>query len=77
MSPILEGIAMSMVAAYNELQCVCQKFDTLFAHYMAAVHNELQCVYMPELRQKFVTLFVLIIHISLTLCCNEMSAQMN
>jgi hypothetical protein len=30
MSPILEGIAMSMVAAYNELQCVCQKFDTLF-----------------------------------------------
>jgi hypothetical protein len=21
---------MSMVAAYNELQCVCQKFDTLF-----------------------------------------------
>jgi hypothetical protein len=33
-------------------------------HYMAAVHNELQCVYMPELCQKFVTLFVLIIHIS-------------
>jgi hypothetical protein len=31
MSPILEGIAMSMVAAYKELQCVCQKFDTLFA----------------------------------------------
>jgi hypothetical protein len=30
MSPILEGIAMSMVVAYNELQCVCQKFDTLF-----------------------------------------------
>jgi hypothetical protein len=30
MSPILEGSAMSMVAAYNELQCVCQKFDTLF-----------------------------------------------
>jgi hypothetical protein len=30
MSPILEGIAMSMVAAYNEMQCVCQKFDTLF-----------------------------------------------
>jgi hypothetical protein len=29
-SPILEGIAMSMVAAYNELQCVCQKFVTLF-----------------------------------------------
>jgi hypothetical protein len=35
MSTILEGIAMSMVAAYNELQCVympklCQKFVTLF-----------------------------------------------
>jgi hypothetical protein len=45
MSTILEGIAMSMVAAYNELQCVCQKFDTL-CHYMAAVHNELQCVYI-------------------------------
>jgi hypothetical protein len=24
MSPILEGIAMSVVAAYNELQYVCQ-----------------------------------------------------
>jgi hypothetical protein len=77
MSPILEGIAMSMVAAYNELQCVCQKFDTLFVSYMAAVHNALQCVYMPELYQKFVTLFVLIIHISFASCCNEMSAQMN
>jgi hypothetical protein len=31
MSPILEGIAMSMAAAYNELPCVCQKFVTLFA----------------------------------------------
>jgi hypothetical protein len=30
MSPILEGIAMSMVATYNELQCLCQKFVTLF-----------------------------------------------
>jgi hypothetical protein len=77
MSPILEGIAMSMVAAYNDLQCVCQKFDTLLFHYMAAVHNELQCVYIPELCQKFVTLFVLIIRISFASFCNEMSAQMN
>jgi hypothetical protein len=76
MSPILEGIAMSMVAVHNELQCVCQKFDTL-CHYMAAVHIELQCVYIPELCQKFVTLFVLIIHISIASCCNEMLAQMN
>jgi hypothetical protein len=68
---------MSMVAAYNELQCVCQKFVTLFCHYMASVHNQLQCVYMPELCQKFVTLFVLIIRISFASCCNEMSAQMN
>jgi hypothetical protein len=30
MSPILERIAMSMAAAYNELQCVCQKFFALF-----------------------------------------------
>jgi hypothetical protein len=30
MSPVLEGIAMSVVAAYNELQCVCKKFVTLF-----------------------------------------------
>jgi hypothetical protein len=30
MSPILEAIAMYMVIAYNELQCVCQKFDNLF-----------------------------------------------
>jgi hypothetical protein len=49
------------------LLCLC--------HYMVAVHNELQCVYMPELCQKFVTLFVLIIRISLALCYNEMSAQ--
>jgi hypothetical protein len=65
MSPILEGIAMSMVAAYNELQCVCQKFVTLFLSLYAAVHNELQCVYMQELCQKFVTLFVLIIRFPL------------
>jgi hypothetical protein len=55
MSPSLEGIAMSMVAAYNELQCV----------------------YMPELCQKFVTQFVIIIRISFASCCNEMSAQIN
>jgi hypothetical protein len=30
MSPISKGIAMSMVAVHNELQCACQKFDTLF-----------------------------------------------
>jgi hypothetical protein len=30
MSPILEGIAMFMAAAYNALQCVFQKFVTLF-----------------------------------------------
>jgi hypothetical protein len=60
---------MSMVAAYNELQCVCQNFILYLCHYMAAVHNELQCVYMPELYQKFVTLFVS--------CCNEMSAHLN
>jgi hypothetical protein len=48
MSPILEGIAMYMVAAYNELQCVREKFDTQ-CHYMEAIHNELQCVYIPEL----------------------------
>jgi hypothetical protein len=30
MSPILEGIAMFMAATYNELQCVYQKFVTLF-----------------------------------------------
>jgi hypothetical protein len=77
MSPILEGIAMSMVAAYNELQCVCQKFDTLLCHYMAVVHNELQCVYMLELCQKFITLFFLIIRISFPSCWNEMSAQKN
>jgi hypothetical protein len=69
--PILEGIAMSMVAAYNELQCVCQKFDICLCHYMTTVHNELQCVYITELCQKFVTLFVLIIHISFASCCNE------
>jgi hypothetical protein len=77
MSPIFEGIAMSMGAAYNELQCVCQKFDTCLCHYMAAVHNELQYVYMPELCQKFVTMFFLIIRISFASCCNEMAAQMN
>jgi hypothetical protein len=77
MSPILEGIAMSMVAAYNELQCVCQKFVNMFVSLYETIHNELQCVYMPELCQRFVTLFVLIIRISFALCCNEMSAQMN
>jgi hypothetical protein len=46
-------------------------------NYTVAVHNELQCVYMPELCQKFVTLLVLIIRISFTSCCNEMSTQMN
>jgi hypothetical protein len=55
MSPILEGIAMSMVA----------------------VQNELQCVYMPELCQQFITLFVLIILISFASCHNEMLALMN
>jgi hypothetical protein len=55
MYPILEGIAMSMVA----------------------VHNELQCVYMLELCQKFVTLFVLIISISFASRYNAMSAQRN
>jgi hypothetical protein len=30
MSAILEGIAMSMVAANDELQCAFQKFVTLF-----------------------------------------------
>jgi hypothetical protein len=44
---------------------------------MVVVHNELQCVYMPELCQKFVTLFVLIISISFASFCNEMLAEMN
>jgi hypothetical protein len=57
------------VYARSLILCLC--------HYMAEVHNELQCVYIPELCQKFVTLFVLIIRISFASCCNEMSAQIN
>jgi hypothetical protein len=57
------------VYARSLILCLC--------HYMAAVHNELQYVYMPELRQKFVTLFVLLIRISFASCYNEMSAQMD
>jgi hypothetical protein len=52
MYPILEGIAMSMVVAYNELQCVCQKFDTLFVSlYGSSSHRIPMCLYarvMPE-----------------------------
>jgi hypothetical protein len=48
----LEGIAMSMVAAYNELQCVCQKFDTLFVSlYGSSSQWIAMCIYprvMPE-----------------------------
>jgi hypothetical protein len=52
MSPILEGIAMSIVAAYNELQCVCQKFVTLFVSlYGGSSQSIAMCIYarvMPE-----------------------------
>jgi hypothetical protein len=52
MSPILEGIAMSMVASYNELHCVCQKFDTLFvALYGSSSQRIAMCIYaivMPK-----------------------------
>jgi hypothetical protein len=52
MSRILEGISMSMVAAYNELQCVCQKFDTLFVSlYGNSSQWIAMCIYsrvMPE-----------------------------
>jgi hypothetical protein len=52
MSPILEGIAMSMVAAYNELQCVYQKFVTLFVSlYGSSSQWIAMCIYagvMPE-----------------------------
>jgi hypothetical protein len=68
---------MSMVAAYNELFLYAKSLILCLCHYMVAVHNELQCVYMSELCQKFVTLFVLIISISFASCCNEMLAWMN
>jgi hypothetical protein len=52
MSPMLEGIAMSMVAAYNELQCVCQKFVTLFVSINGSSSQWIaMCIYawvMPE-----------------------------
>jgi hypothetical protein len=52
MSPILEGIAMSMVATYSELQCVCQKFDTLFVSLYGSNSQRIaMCIYarvMPE-----------------------------
>jgi hypothetical protein len=52
MYPILEGIAMSMAAAYNELQCVCQKFVTLFVSlYGSSSQRIAMCIYarvMPE-----------------------------
>jgi hypothetical protein len=52
MSPILEGIAMSMVSSYNELQCVCQKFVTLFVSlYGSSSQWIATCIYnrvMPE-----------------------------
>jgi hypothetical protein len=52
MSLILKGIAMSMVATHNELQCVCQKFDTLFVSlYGSSSQWIARCIYarvMPE-----------------------------
>jgi hypothetical protein len=46
MSPILESIAMSMAAAYNELQCVCQKFVTLFVSlYSSSSQWIAMCIY--------------------------------
>jgi hypothetical protein len=52
MSSILEGIAMSMAATYNELQCVCQKFVTLFVSlYDSSSQWIAMCIYarvMPE-----------------------------
>jgi hypothetical protein len=52
MSPILEGIAMSMVEAYNELQCVCQKFVNLFVSLYGSNSQRIEmCIYarvMPE-----------------------------
>jgi hypothetical protein len=46
MSPILEGITMSMVVAYHELQCVCQKFDTLFVSlYSSSSQWVAMCIY--------------------------------
>jgi hypothetical protein len=52
MYPILESIAMSMVAAYNKLQCVCQKFVTLFVLlYGSSSQWIAMCIYarvMPE-----------------------------
>jgi hypothetical protein len=52
MSPILERIAMSMAVAYNELQCVCQNFVTLFVSlYGSSSQWIAMCIYarvMPE-----------------------------
>jgi hypothetical protein len=52
MSPILEGIALSMVAADNELQCVFQKFVTLFVSLYGNISLWIaMCIYarvMPE-----------------------------
>jgi hypothetical protein len=73
MSPILEGIAMSMVAPYNELQCmpeVCYSVCVIIWQQFTMNCNVYIC-------QKFVTLFVLITCVSFVSCCNEMSTQMN
>jgi hypothetical protein len=57
MSLILEGIAMSMVAAYSELQCVCQKFVTLFVSlYGSSSQWIAMCIYAgvkPEVCYSF------------------------
>jgi hypothetical protein len=57
MSAILEGIAMFMVASYHELQCVCQKFVTLFVSlYGSSSQWIAMCTYarvMPEVCYSF------------------------
>jgi hypothetical protein len=41
MSPIVVCIAMSMVVAYNELQCVCLSYGPPWAHYLGGYQDRL------------------------------------
>jgi hypothetical protein len=46
MSPILEGIEMSVASPYNELQCVCQNFVTFFVSlYGSSSQRIAMCIY--------------------------------
>jgi hypothetical protein len=58
-SPILERIAMSMAAAYNELQCVCQKFVTLFVSLYGSRSQWIaMCIYARVMLEVCYSVFV-------------------